>query len=216
MADMGMDLLLTGRDRRALDELAAELAVYPVNIVVLVADLALAEAPQAIIGACRETFDRLDVLVNNAGLAISKTIAETTVEDWDRLMHVNARAPFFLAREAIALLKRSSEGTVINISSVVGRLGYPMQAAYGASKHALLGFSKVLAKELQKDNIRVHVIAPGGVDTDLVQEMRPDIDREALIGADEIADIVAFLIGRRGNGVIDEINVRRASGTPWA
>jgi 3-oxoacyl-[acyl-carrier protein] reductase len=216
MARMGMDLLLTARDGGELARLQDELSALPVKVVVFEADLESVQAPEAVVGACTDAFGRLDILVNNAGLAISRSIEHTTADDWDRLMTVNARAPFFLCKAAIPLLRASAAATVINISSVVGRLGYVQQAAYGASKHALVGFSKVLAKELQKDNIRVHVVAPGGVDTDLVQQMRPDIDQEALISAGEIADIVAFLIANRGNGVIDEINVRRASGTPWA
>jgi 3-oxoacyl-[acyl-carrier protein] reductase len=80
----------------------------------------------------------------------------------------------------------------------------------------MLGMTKALARELQADNIRVHAVCPGGVDTALVAQARPDLDRTVLMHPDEIADVVLFLVTRRGNAVIDEINIRRAASTPWA
>jgi 3-oxoacyl-[acyl-carrier protein] reductase len=103
----------------------------------------------------------------------------------------------------------------VNVVSVLGFKGYVDQGAYTASKHAIMGLSKVLAKELHADNIRVHAVCPGGVDTELIGRARPDLDRSVLIGPEEIAEIVLFLVTRRGQGVIDEIYVRRAASTPW-
>jgi len=130
-------------------------------------------------------------------------------------MKINARAPFILCREALPWLEQSEIPTIINISSVVGHKGYIRQAAYSASKHALMGFTKALAREAQDRDIRVHALAPGGVATDLVTSMRPDLDTGELIQPEELADIVLFLLLHRGNAVIDEINIRRISNTPW-
>jgi 3-oxoacyl-[acyl-carrier protein] reductase len=130
-------------------------------------------------------------------------------------MAVNARAPFLLSKEAISYLKRSDIATIINISSVVGIKGYVNQGAYTASKHALMGFTKVLAQEVFQDGIRVHIISPGGVATGMVELTRPDIDPSTLISPEEIAEIVLFLLTHRGNAVIDEINVRRSATPPW-
>jgi NAD(P)-dependent dehydrogenase (short-subunit alcohol dehydrogenase family) len=104
---------------------------------------------------------------------------------------------------------------VINISSVVGRRGYDHQAAYAASKHALEGFSKVYAREVHPLGIGVHLIAPGGVDTPMVSEMRPDIDRSQLIAPKEIAELVMFLLTMSGRGFVDRVDVRRAGKAPW-
>ena len=78
-----------------------------------------------------------------------------------------------------------------------------------------MGMTKVLAQEVFKDNVKVHVIAPGGVATDMVTKTRPDLDESLLISPQEIADIVMFLLTHRGNAMIDEINIRRFSSTPW-
>ena len=131
-------------------------------------------------------------------------------------MSINARAPFLACRYAIPHLRQHPPAFVVNISSVVGVKGYVNQSIYTASKHALVGMSKSLAKEVQADGIRVHVICPGGVDTGMAGDARPDLDRSVLIAPEEIADIVLFLVTRRGNAVIDHIDVRRQSSLPFA
>ncbi len=163
-----------------------------------------------------ERFGRLDILVNNAAIGVFGPLVDTSTEQWDRIMAINARGPFLMCREAIPYLKQQKQSFIINISSVVGVKGYPDQAAYSASKHALMGMTKALAKEVQKDGIRVHAISPGGVDTQLIRQARPDLDPSVLIQPEEIADIVLFLLTRGGNAVIDEIHVRRSVSTPWA
>ena len=170
----------------------------------------------SLVGDSVERFGRLDVLVNNAGIVASKPLVETTAEEWDRLMAVNARGPFLLCREAIPYLKQQERGFIVNIASVVGVRGYVNQAAYSASKHAVMGMTKALAKEVQEDGILVHAICPGGVDTQLVRTVRPDLDQAVLMQPQEIADIVLFLVTREGNAVIDGVMVRRAASTPWA
>ena len=163
-----------------------------------------------------ERFGQLDILINNAGIGIFGPLVETTTEQWDRIMAINARGPFLLCREAIPYLKKQEQAFIINIASVVGVKGYVNQAAYSASKHAVMGMTKALAKEVQSDGIRVHAICPGGVDTQLLSQVRPDLDRSVLMQPEELAEIVLFLVTRQGNAVIDEIHVRRAASTPWA
>lgn len=162
-----------------------------------------------------ETFGGLDILINNAGVALSKPFAETTIEDFDRVMATNVRAPFILIRRALPHL-RKARGRVINIASVVAHKGYPLQSAYAASKHALLGLSKSLANELYEDGVRVHVISPGGVYTDMAKVARPDLSPDGLISAAEVADAVMFLLSLDKNAVIDEICLHRQGKAPFA
>ena len=157
----------------------------------------------------------IDVIINNAGIAFAKPVEETQAEDWDMLMKLNARAPFLICREGIKYLKDSECASIINISSVVGVKGYENQSAYSASKHAMMGFTKAMAKEVQEYGIRVHTIAPGGVATEMVLDTRPDLDASVLIEPEEIADMVWFLLTRRGNAVVEEINMRRDANTPF-
>ncbi|MGF1635483.1 MAG: SDR family NAD(P)-dependent oxidoreductase [Cyclobacteriaceae bacterium] len=215
LAKNGVHLLITGRAVDKLCEICDMAAKYGVKVHSLVADIKDPETPKILMDDLYQHFDRLDFLINNAGAGFAKSFENTTVEDWDYLMNVNAKAPFFVCKEAIPLLKKSDSATIVNISSVVGRLGYELQSAYSASKHALMGYTKVLAKELKPHNIRVHAIAPGGVATEMIDRMRPDIDPEELIKPEDVAKVVEFLLTFRGSAMIDEINLRRYTGIPW-
>ena len=212
LSELQYGLVVVGRSAQPLDNLKSEIEqsggiCYPIK-----ADLSQEETPEAIIKEAISHFGRIDVLVNNAGMSNSGEIAEMEMETWNRVHAVNARAPFFLCKLAIPFLKESSNPVIINIGSVVGFKGYAHQSAYASSKHALTGFTKVLAKEVQEDGIRVHLISPGGVNTEMVKEMRPDIDSVQLIQPEEIAELVEFLVTRTGKGTIDHVYIRRLSG----
>ena len=162
-----------------------------------------------------EKLGRLDVLVNNAGVTHSAELEQTSTDDWQRCISINARAPFILCREALPLLKKSQAAHIINIASVVGIKGYPLQSAYTASKHALRGMTISLVEELRGSNIRVHLLCPGGVDTDMVDRVRPDIAKDELIKPQEIAELALYLVTHKGNAVVDELRIRRATSAPW-
>lgn len=162
-----------------------------------------------------EKLGRLDILVNNAGVTHSAELGQTSTEDWQRCISINATAPFILCREALPLLKKSQAAYIINIASVVGVKGYPLQSAYTASKHALRGMTMSLAEELRGSDIRVHLLCPGGVDTDMVDSVRPDIAKDELIKPEEIAELVLYMVTHKGNAVVDELRIRRATSSPW-
>jgi NAD(P)-dependent dehydrogenase (short-subunit alcohol dehydrogenase family) len=162
-----------------------------------------------------EKFNQIDILINNAGIAINSPFENIKEEDFDKIMNINVKVPFFLSQLAIPLLKKSNWATIVNISSIVAYAGYPLQSAYVASKHALQGFTKSIASEYYKDNIRVHAICPGGVYTDMVKVSRPDLSKDGMIMPEDIANIVHFLLTNRNNAIIDEVLVHRANKEPF-
>ena len=219
LAREGAAVVLAARTESDLEAAREEIESTGGRALVAPVDLTDEAAIRHLIDTVRNTFGRLDILVNNAGLALRSAVADTPTEDWDRTMAVNVRAPFVLCREALPLMSADDGAEaprfIVNIASVVGVKGYVAQAAYTASKHALMGFTKVFAQEAKPLGIRVHAICPGGVATPMVQEMRPDLDTSVLMAPEEIADIVLFLVTRRGNAVIDQVNVRRQASEPW-
>ena len=216
LADQGARLSLAARDESALHGVEAEIEARGGQAACFPTDVSREGEVVRLVQDTVARFGRLDIVVNNAGLGIFGPLAEMTSEQWDSVMAVNARGPFLLCREAIPHLRQQPQSFIVNIASVVGIKGYANQAAYSASKHALMGMSAALAKEVQPDGIRVHAICPGGVDTPLVRQARPDLDPSVLMKPEEIADLVLFLLTRRGNAVIDQIHARRAMSTPWA
>ena len=215
LAEAGARVALAARSAAELEGARAEIERNHGDARIFPADLADPDEPRRLVSRVVQAFGGLDILINNAGAALARAISTTTVEEWDRLMAVNARAPFLLCREAIPHLASSGRGKIINISSVVGYKGYVNQAAYAASKHALAGFTKVLAQEVMGSGIRVHLVSPGGVDTGMAAAMRPDLDRPGLTAPEEVAEIVLFLLCQDGNAVIDEVNIRRPGKSPW-
>ncbi|MBQ6253300.1 MAG: SDR family oxidoreductase [Bacteroidales bacterium] len=210
LSGLGYDLALVGRDDASLAETAS--GTGNVRVHRIVADLSDPTSAERIVEETVEVLGGLDLLVNCAGIPQKGPFTDVTPEEWDRVFAVNARAPFFMCKAALEPLKKSSKPMVINISSVVGFKGYIHQSVYSSSKHALAGFTKVFAKEVQPFGIRVHMISPGGVATEMVKKMRPDIDPSELIEPEEIAEIVRFLVTRKGNGTIDQFYIRRYSG----
>lgn len=190
-------------------ETEAEALMFPV-------DLTDDGAPERLVERVIKAAGGIDLLVNNAGTVLSRSFEETGADDWDRQMALNARAPFLLTRAALPALRRAPEAAVVNIGSVVSFKGYEKQVAYTASKHALAGWTKVLAREVSAEGIRVHLIAPGGVATDMARNVRPDIDESGLILPEEIARAVVFLVTHRGNAVIDVLDIHRAGKMPFA
>jgi len=215
-AARGASLMLTGRSQERLDEVAEDLRQrFAVMVNTVRADLADPAAPARVIDALRAAYNRLDILVNNAGVALPGPLCRTSVEQWDLHMAVNARAPMLLSSQALELLQQSDDAVIVNIGSVVAHKGYAGQGAYSASKHALLGLTRVLAKELQQLGVRVHLVSPGGVATPMISEMRPDIDVSELMQPEDVAEAVVFVALARGNALVDEIELRRRSSEPW-
>lgn len=216
LAQNGASVVLAARTRKQLRDVEREVRALGAAALAVKTDVSREKDVMALVGDTIRRFKRLDIVVNNAGIGVFGPLEKTSLRVWDQVMAVNATGPFLLCRDAIPHLRKQKESYIVNLTSVVGNKGYGNQSVYSASKHAAMGMTKALAKEVQKDGIRVHAVCPGGVDTELVTRARPDIDRSELMQPQEIADIVLFLVTRHGNAVIDQVDVRRRSSLPWA
>ncbi len=216
LAEMGANIILFGGSNlKNLQETAFAVSEKGVRVQFFAGDLTDEKFIIENFELAVKQFGGLDVLINNAGVAFNAGFDKTPLDVFDKIMNINARAPFIIIQQALPYLKKSDRASVINIASIVAHSGYPYQSAYTASKHALLGLTKSLANEVYKDGIRVHAISPGGVYTDMVKISRPDLTGEGMISPKEIADIVEFLLKNRGNAVIDEIIVHRIGKEPF-
>ena len=217
LASMQINQVITGRKQDVLDKLSSELCEMGIEAAAFAGDITDSAFLKSLPQKAVERFQGLDVVINCAGIAQNQRFEEVTEEDFDRIMNLNAKAPYFLCQASLPELRKSSLATIINITSVVAHKGYPFQSAYAASKHALAGFSKSLANEVYKENIRVHLISPGGVYTPMVALARPDLTPDMVSLPEDIADIAAFYLKMRdANAIIDEIQVHRSGKEPFA
>lgn len=161
------------------------------------------EAVQAIVEKIHADWDRLDIVVNNAGITRDTLIPRMTDEDWDEVITTNLRSVFLLTRAATGVMMRQKTGRIINISSVSGLMGNPGQSNYSASKAGIIGFTQTVARELasKKRKITVNAICPGFIATEMTDALGPALDEEVkkripaqrLGQAEEIADAVLYL-----------------------
>lgn len=185
----------------AVHELAAD------DVAAVEGDVALAATSETAVATALERWQRVDILVNNAGLIISKSIVDTSEEEWDRVQAVNVRGAFLFSRAVIPVMLERGGGAIVSTASISGLIGLPGQAAYCASKGALVQLTRQLAVEYSPRGIRVNAVAPGAVDTPLLRRLldsAPDPSAvETSIGAshplgriaspNEIADAIVYL-----------------------
>jgi len=140
----------------------------------------------------------IDILVNNAGISLIKQINDTTAEEYDKIMRINARSYFLCSREAVKLMLKSHSGAIVNVSSMWGQLGASCEIAYSMSKAAVIGLSRSLAQELAPSGITVNCVCPGIIDTRMNSMFeKNELEEEVPIGrlgtAEEVADAIYFL-----------------------
>jgi len=216
LAERGYSLMLTGRDIGKLEETKALcLKAGADKLVLKTADITSESDITALFDVLKSEFETLDVLVNNAGMGIFKHITDTSLEEWRLVQKTNLDSAFVFTREAMKIMKQQRYGTIINIASVVGIKGYPNQGAYTASKHGMVGLTKVTAEEGREFGIKAHVICPGGVATEMVLQARPDIPADELIPPEEVSRLVGYFLDLPDNVTVDIVHLRRFSSSSF-
>lgn len=160
-----------------------------------------------------KTHGRLDVLVNNAGVAVDGLVMRVKDDDWDKQLDTNLKGAFSLIRAVSRPMMKQRSGAIINLTSVVGEMGNGGQAAYSASKAGLIGLTKSVAKELASRNIRVNAVSPGFIGTDMTSHLDGDT-REKMMAAiplarlgspEDVANAVLFLAGDTAAYITGEV-----------
>ena len=210
----GASLYLNGRDEPRVTQLAERLSrEFGVACAPLLFDVA---DPEAVKAAFRELFTQtkvLDVLVNNAGILDDALIGMVTPAQIERTFACNSFSVLYCSQYAARMLQRNGGGSIINLASIIGRVGNAGQAVYGGSKAAVIGMTQSLAKELATQQIRVNAIAPGFIDTDMAHSLSEEKFQQRLdsiamgrIGsADEVAKVALFLASELSSYVTGQV-----------
>lgn len=145
-----------------------------------------------------KTVGNIEILVNNAGISLIKQINDTTAEEYDKIMSVNARSYFLCSREAIKLMLKNHEGAIVNVSSMWGQTGASCEIAYSMSKAAIIGLTRSLAEELAPSGITINCVCPGIIDTRMnnmfdKNELEEEVPLGRLGTSEEVADAIFYL-----------------------
>jgi 3-oxoacyl-[acyl-carrier protein] reductase len=207
LAGLGAVAVLCGRTRALLEDTAAAIKSTGGKAEVEECDVTDLGSVEGIAAHLEATFGRIDILVNNAGIGgFGGPLHQLPPESWDRVLNTNLRGVYYCIRAFAPLMIRAARGHIINISSLAGKNALPNGAAYAASKWGLNGLSYSVAEELRAYNIRVSVVCPGSVDTELSPHAGKD--KSKMLQPEDVAHAVAMLVTQSPQSFVSEILLR--------
>jgi NADP-dependent 3-hydroxy acid dehydrogenase YdfG len=162
-----------------------------------------------------DNFGRVDILINNAGVDVTKPIGELSFEEWNKVIDVNLTGPFNVSKIVYPWLVKNGKGHIINIVSTAAKRTWANASAYHASKWGLLGFSHALHVEGRKDNIKVTAVVAGGMQTPFILERFPEVDPNVLQDPRNVAETIKFVLSQPDGSVIPEVMVVPMNETSW-
>ena len=208
----GADIVLAARSSRELATAAGEIEALGRRALAVATDVRQEPAVMALARQAVARFERVDLLVNAAGIAAFGPLAEAKLEDWDQTMAVNLRGAYLCCRAVLPTMMAQQRGTIVNIGSMVTSRTLAGTTAYTAAKYALLGLSRVLAEEMRQHGVRVGVLSAGAVDTPLWDAISSPPPRERMLRPEQVAEAALLLAGLGPNATLEEMTLLPAGG----
>jgi NAD(P)-dependent dehydrogenase (short-subunit alcohol dehydrogenase family) len=212
LASESCNLILTARDEKSLTKVSRELASQKLKILTHPCDVRDPHSVDALFRAARQQFKRLDILINNAGIAHANLpVEKLPLPIWKDVLETNLTGTFLVTQAALAIMKPG--GTIVNNLSVAANRVFPGLAAYNASKHAALGLTNTLREELRPRGIRVIALLPGATDTDIWTTLWPEAPRKKMMSPASVAAAVVNAILLPANTTVESLEIRPTAGT---
>ncbi len=212
LAAEGCNLILTARDQSALARASRELASAKIEILARPCDVRDPHSVDALVRSARQQFKRLDILINNAGIAHPNLPVENLpFPVWKDVLETNLGGMFLTTQAALAMMKRG--GTIVNNLSIAATRVFAGSAAYNASKHGALGLTNTLREELRPRGIRVIALLPGATDTDIWTTLWPQAPRRKMMASQTVAQAVVEAILLPANATVESLEILPTAGT---
>ena len=212
LASEGCNLVISGRNRSTLNKAGRELSRRTVSVLPVVCDVRDPFAVEQLLVAVKRRFRRLDILINNAGVAHPNlSVAKLPVESWMEVIDTNLTGMFLVTRAALPVMKRG--GAIVNNLSIAAKRVFPGSSAYNASKHGALGFTDTLREELRDQGVRVIALLPGATDTAIWKTLWPDAPRKKMMSPKTVAQAVVNALTLSAESTLEELTIRPSAGT---
>jgi NADP-dependent 3-hydroxy acid dehydrogenase YdfG len=222
LAGLGAAVALVARRKERLDQLAAEITAKGGRALTIETDVTDRQQAEAAVERTVAELGRLDTVINNAGVMLLGPIVEAPIEEWERMVHLNVLGLLYTAHAALPHLLKAAQGPprrvadLVNISSVAGRVAREGSGVYNLTKHGVGAFSESLRQEVTGRHVRVSLVEPGAVATELTDHLRPEVAEQVMqrfghierLESEDIADAITYIVTRPRRMAINEVLVR--------
>ncbi len=211
----GLNVVICSRNQKQVEQTVNEINSYANNKCLAIGHKCDASNPSDVKNLVKlaiDKFGKIDVLINNAGIAFYKSMVDTTLEEWSNTININLTGCFLFCRYVLPHMIKNNSGTIINISSGAGKVGFAKLSAYCASKFGIMGFSESISKEVVSTNIRVMILCPGEINTTMLKDIvnsgfQLRCKKENLYQPEDVANKIFEMIKEfniYGNGHVEE------------
>jgi len=209
LANENYDVIIFGRDTIRLEKLSQNLNDLGSNSKFYAGDVADFNFVQQSVDDILKNYRRINAVINNAGLGIFKPFIDSTVEEFKQLINTNLIGVYNFSKAVISHMIEKEDGTIINISSLAGKVGFQSGTMYSATKHAVMGFSKSLMQEVRKYNVRIVSVCPGSVNTEMISNttISPS-DVEKILQPEDVSEMVYAILNLPQRALVSEIEIR--------
>ncbi|QNU68804.1 SDR family oxidoreductase [Ruminiclostridium herbifermentans] len=213
-AQSGYNVVINyNKSKEAAISLMNELLEKKCSVMAVQADVSCKEQVDSMINSVNKQFGDIDILVNNAGIAKQRLFTDISTQEWDNMFDINVKGMFLCCQGVLPAMIRNKSGKIINISSIWGITGASCEVLYSATKAAVIGLTKALAKELGPSGIQVNCVAPGVIDTDMnsdldmdsIEELKDQTPLGTIGKCIDVAETIAFLAHEKANFITGQV-----------
>lgn len=207
LADAGAKIVLAARTRDVVEKVAADIRNTGADATAIPTDVTDIDAVKNLIKCTVDTYQNLDILINNAGNGLFGNITDFDVSDWDSVINSNLKGVFLCSKYALPHLLKQDGGQIINVLSIAAKVAFPASGAYCAAKAGALALTKVLAAEVREQNVRVTAVLPGSVETPFWDDISQHPEFEKMLKPEHVANVVLSVCQQPSGMVTEEVVV---------